>query len=144
MDGSVVTSQGDLEAEAINFYQNLFTAQDVTDPELVTHWVNQRVDAGMNEKLCAPITNEEIQQALFMMHPDKSPGPDGFTAGFYIRHWNLLKNNVCEAVRNFLSGGDLPEAVNSTVLVLIPKSKNPQELSQFRPISLCNVLYKIA
>lgn len=43
----------------------------------------------------------------------------------------------------FLNGGEMAEEVNQTLLVLIPKVANPQELTQYRPISLCNVLYKI-
>lgn len=46
-------------------------------------------------------------------------------------------------VLSFLNGGDLPAEVNDTLLVLILKVSNPQELSQYCPISLCNVLYKI-
>jgi hypothetical protein len=77
------------------------------------------------------------------MKPNKSPGPDGFTAGFYQKHWSMLKDDICHAVLAFLNGGDMLEIVNRTVLVLIPKVKNPEELTQFRPIALCNVLYKI-
>jgi hypothetical protein len=80
-------------------------AQDGTTPGLVTDWVERKVDDTMNASLCAPISDDEIERALFMMHPDKSPGPDGLTAGFYIRHWNILKLSICAAVRNFLSGG---------------------------------------
>ena len=90
-----------------------------------------------------PSSDTEIENALFMMHPSKSPGVYGFTAGFYIKHWNILKSSVCHAIREFFIKGILPDVVNNTVLVLIPKIKNPQNLAQYRPVSLCNVLYKI-
>lgn len=63
--------------------------------------------------------------------------------GFFQKHWGILSNDVTLAVLRFLNGGDMPEAINRTILVRIPKVANPQELSQFRPISLCNVVYKI-
>jgi hypothetical protein len=85
----------------------------------------------------------EIKKALFMMRPNKAPGPEGFTAGFYQRHWDLLGCDITRAALDFLNGGTMPAVVNDTTLALIPKVKNPQELSQFRPIALCNVLYKI-
>jgi hypothetical protein len=84
-----------------------------------------------------------VEQALFQMSPNKAPGPDGFTAGFFQKHWTLVKDSVTNAVLGFLNGGDMSEVVTQTVLVLISKVANPQELTQFRPISLCNVLYKI-
>jgi hypothetical protein len=74
--------QEGLENEAIGFYQNLFTAQDDTNSGLVVGWVTGKVDDSMNDQLCVPITYWEIEKAFFMMHPDNSPGPDGFTAGF--------------------------------------------------------------
>ena len=43
-----------------------------------------------------------------------------------------------------LSGVDNPTVVNKTFVVMIPKVASPRELGQFRPISLCNVIYKIA
>jgi hypothetical protein len=55
----------------------------------------------------------------------------------------LLKEPVVKAALGFLNGGEMRDEVNKTLLVLIPKVQNPYELSQFRPISLCNVLYKI-
>jgi hypothetical protein len=54
-----------------------------------------------------------------------------------------VRGDISKAALEFLNGGSMPTVVNETTLVLIPKVKNPHELTQFRPIALCNVLYKI-
>jgi hypothetical protein len=76
--------------------------------------------------------------------PSKAPGVDGFTAGFFQRHWGLLQQTIVPAILEFLNGGELPAGLNDTSITLIPKVRNPQAVSQYRPISLCPVLYKIA
>jgi hypothetical protein len=47
-------------------------------------------------------------------------------------------------VRSFIGGGEVPEGFCDSVIVLIPKDTNAKHLKKFRPISLCNVIYKIA
>jgi hypothetical protein len=48
------------------------------------------------------------------------------------------------AVLRVLRGQDSLECINKTFIALIPKVASPKELGQLRPISLCNVIYKIA
>jgi hypothetical protein len=52
----------------------------------------------------------------------------------------VIKADVIRAVKEFFSSGEMPEGVNDTAIVLIPKTQQPLELKEFRPISLCNVL----
>ena len=128
---------------ARQFYTELFTAQALLETDTILNCVPRKVTPQMNEELMKPFAAEEVHSALFMMGPNKAPGPDGFTAGFFQYHWHLLGPSITRAVLNFLNGGELPSEVNMTTIVLIPKIKNPQEMKNFRPISLCNVIYKI-
>ena len=56
----------------------------------------------------------------------------------------MCGHEVTSVVLRVLRGEDDPASINNTFIVLIPKIANAEELGQFRPISLCNVLYKIA
>jgi hypothetical protein len=141
--GREFTDQDNLERLACDFYQKLFTAQETLQPEVICRHVPRKITPAMVADLERPFSEREVEQALFQMAPSKAPGVDGFNAGFYQTHWELVKECVVPAVLDFLNGGDLPEEVNKTLLVLIPKVTNPQDLSQYRPISLCNVLYKL-
>ena len=97
----------------------------------------------MNLQLCKEFTDEEISDALFQIGPLKAPGPDGFPARFFQRNWLLMKGDVIKAVKAFFADGIMPQEVNDTTIVLIPKVAHPEQLSEFRPISLCNVIYKV-
>ncbi|KAK2642278.1 hypothetical protein Ddye_024041 [Dipteronia dyeriana] len=51
--------------------------------------------------------------------------------------------SVVSACLRCLNDGESLEAVNDTLVVLIPKVKFAERINEFRPISLCNVIYKI-
>jgi hypothetical protein len=54
-----------------------------------------------------------------------------------------MKEDIIRAVKEFFRSGIMPEGVNDTTIVLVPKIAYPEKLADVRPISLCNVLYKV-
>ncbi|GJT32979.1 hypothetical protein Tco_0923398 [Tanacetum coccineum] len=68
------------------------------------------------------VSNEEIKRAVWDCGTDKSPGPDGFSFGFYRRFWYLIENDVYDAVKYFFTYGVIPKGCNSSFYTtLIPK-----------------------
>jgi hypothetical protein len=114
----------------------------VDTEESVFDDIQQLVTEDMNISLLAPYTTEEVKKALFNIGDLKAPGPDGLHAIFYKRFWDMLGDDLYKEVLNAVNNISVPEGWNSTTIVLIPKIDNPEKVTQFRPISLCNVLYK--
>ncbi|WOH14253.1 hypothetical protein DCAR_0933770 [Daucus carota subsp. sativus] len=77
------------------------------------------------------------------MHPDKASGPDGLNPAFFQHFWPMLGREVFECCKEWLLKCTFPADFNNTNLVLIPKKVGANCMKDFRPIALCNVLYKI-
>ena len=88
-------------------------------------------------------SNAEIYEALKSLKLYKAPGPDGLHAGFFQRHWNYVGDSVKDEVRNIFLSCENPAFLNQTLIALIPKQKGPETINHFRPISLCNTIYKL-
>lgn len=101
------------------------------------------LDSNDNARLSYPVTPIEVWNCMKNIQPYKAPGPDGIQAIFYQKHWNVVSEEICSFVQNCFITSTVPEEVNKTLVSLIPKVDNPDSIKMFRPISLCNVVYKV-
>lgn len=83
-----------------DYYAKLFTTGG-TEVEEVIDCVEGKITERHNRDLLMPITDEEVKQALFHMHPDKAPGPDGMTPAFFQRHRSVVGKDIVKLVRDF-------------------------------------------
>ena len=128
---------------ASDYFQNIFKAGACDKMEECLNAIPHKMTDDMLEVLSRPYSREEVKAALFQMGPIKALGPDGMNALFNKKLWHIVDNDVTDAVLYFLHSGYMMPEMNYTHIVLIPKVKKPDKMLDFRPISLCNVIYKI-
>ena len=73
----------------------------------------------------------------------KAPGLDGFTVEFFKYCWEVVKHAIYGVVEDSRRSASILKALNSTMITLIPKENEATTLDNYRPIALCNVVYKI-
>ncbi|KAL0314933.1 UNVERIFIED_CONTAM: putative mitochondrial protein [Sesamum angustifolium] len=136
----------DIQSIITEYFSSLFTSSNPAPAcvDEVVRTVTPKVTNEMNQMLCEPYFEVEVVQAISHMSPYKSPGPDGLPPIFFHKFWHLIGKSVTQVVLDILNRLSLDASLNSTHIVLITKCDEPESISQFRPISLCNVIIRIA
>ena len=144
--GEVISSTQDIANEVVHYFASLFredSQRDFDAEAQVLSCIPSLVSLEMKQHLMSPITMEELEKIVFQMKKGKAPGPDGFPIEFFQEFWDIIKLDLLTVVQESQKNKQMLRALNSTFLALIPKGDGADRLSQFFPISLCNVTYKI-
>ncbi|XP_054801608.1 uncharacterized protein LOC129305663 [Prosopis cineraria] len=131
------------ELEEVILQENLLSAQKAKCNFIPCSISFPCIDNGSLHELVSNFCDEEIKNALFSMGPLKSPGPDGLNALFFQSQWKFIGNSVINMVQCIFNNPSLVHKINGMLLILIPKKERPESIHDFRPISLCNVIYKV-
>ena len=143
-DSNNVWLEGDsvLQSLVHGYFKNIFTNAKVVSPSRVD-FQHPTVAQGDHNLLCRIPSNTEIKNTVMAMPPWKAPGPDGLGAIFYQQNWETVAKDVLNVVKQCFVTKKITEHMAETNIVLIPKCDKPVYVRDFRPISLCNVIYKI-
>lgn len=146
-NGAIITDPTEIKQAAANYFAHFLGPSESPIPNEsiidLSDLLEFRCPDHTAALLVHPISEAEIRNVLFSMPSNKAPGPDGYPVEFYRAAWPIINRDFTIAVQSFFIYGFLPKGVNATTLALIPKVLGAETLKDFRPISCCNILYKV-
>lgn len=142
-DGTWCTDQGTLAQKVQSHFQALFALDTSREDVGFSHERYPSLTEVEGVALASTVSSEEVRKALMSMKSFTSRSPDGFQPCFYKRFWDLIGGDVCSVVQNAFIQGRVEAKLLESLVVLIPKVESPSSVKELRPISLCNVLYKV-
>jgi len=144
-NGSATGNEEEAKVEAIRFFKSMMgttASNHYPGSASLRNIVHKRISPDDVAILETIPNDEEIKNALFSIHSNKAPGPDGFNAYFFKHSWEIVGPLVTLAIKDFFTSKEILREANATIISLIPKVPNPSKMGDFRPISCCNTVYK--
>ena len=147
-NGTEYTTTTEILNHQKEFYENLYDDKYNIDGRSIDDILGENINKLSNqaaEKLEGEISYSELLRALKNMKNDKSPGLDGFTVEFFKFFWIDLGNFILRSLNFGYNNGTLSVTQKQGIITCLPKQdKNRVFLKNWRPISLLNVIYKLA
>ncbi|GJT62825.1 RNA-directed DNA polymerase, eukaryota [Tanacetum coccineum] len=142
IDGVWKEQPNDVKQEFLSHFQDRFAKPSERRANIDMRFP-KTISEDQSQDLEREVSKQEIKTAVWGCGTDKSPGPDGFSFGFYRHFWPVIEHDVYMAVNHFFIHGEIPPGCNSSFIALIPKVPDANLVKDFRPISLIGSIYKI-
>ena len=112
-------------------------------PATNTHETYLSKTKNPNSLFLSPTDPDEVDKILNQSKPKKSSGPDGINTEFLIKTKQSLKYPISKLINLTLESGHVPKLMKIAKVIPIYKNKNPEEYTNYRPISLLPSISKI-
>ncbi|KAL3686887.1 hypothetical protein R1sor_013196 [Riccia sorocarpa] len=147
-DGRTITDQEEIIQEVEQMYATLYAGvPEIEGAELKRHEVLQMVDRRLsieqNEKIKEVPSEELIEETVRSLPAEKASGIDGVVVEILTRGWQFMKTDCFLMVRKMWASKKLLTKDNRGLIKLIPKNEDRFWLTNWRPITLLTVTYKI-
>ena len=126
-----------------DYFCSIFTFSRPSDFDSILQGIHLAISKDAAGCLGCEFHVDEVWVALKKMAPLTAPGPYGMLPIFYKSFWHIVGEDVTTVVLKVLNSSVVPESLNFTFIALIPKVEQLRKVSDFRLISLCNVVYKL-
>lgn len=147
VDGTKITSPVEIHRHAVEYFRSVLGTTDLPSSPVTLEYLQDllpfRCSPSQAEGLLCEVKEAKIREILFAMPSNKAPGPDGYPAEFYKTAWSTVGHDLVLVIQEFFRNGRLLKDLNTTIIALIPKTPAASALADFRPISCCNLAYKI-
>lgn len=137
-------SQPEMAHAFVNHFKELFSAHELQQeafPAICN--LGPKVLSNYFSALLNPISKDDVWQVISVMDNNKAPGPDGYNVFFFKKVWNIIGDDIFATINEFFNSRKILKQINHVIITLIPKTKHAFQVNHFRPISCCNLLYKI-
>lgn len=145
-EGNILHSQEDVSMAAVSYFQKSYRRNENCMAEDIFWGIDPfptMFEEEQNDCLFQSVSDDEILSVMKSFKKDKCPGPDGWMIEFFIHFFDLVKMDILSMVEESRMSGKIHQYISSTYISLIPKKENATSFLDFKPISLCNAIYKI-
>lgn len=125
--GELVKDPESVKEEIIQFYKKRYIETNRWRPagNMIGYPIISETE---RDQLQANFQEQEVLNCLKKCVVDKAPGPDGYTMGFFIKCWDILKHDIMEAFHNFYENEIFEKSFNATYIALLLKKGGAMEL----------------
>ena len=101
VENQEVKGTEEIKKVAHKHFKNLLSAiEEMAKYEEILQHTKRKIKKEQNKDMCKDFTEEEIVEAIWSLHLNKAPGPDGFTIAFYRNHWHTIRKDFVRMAKN--------------------------------------------
>lgn len=144
--GKQLSTHKEIESILVQHFQRIVEEPLIDGSKYISNFIKhipKLVTREDNYNLNCPVIEEEVSEVIEGMQNGKTPGLNGFNVDFFKACWEIIKQDILDVVEDSSKNKFVLRVLNASFITLIPKQEKAMKLDRFRPIALCNVVYKI-